>query len=352
MDWSVWGPVFATAGGTALGAYVTNKNANAARDQQAQQFAQGQLFSEQQALRNTALEESLADPYRQQMNQAKDLTALDVIARARNTPVSISVPGKYASYVPTISGGFNYDMSPDMREAAKRIQRSVASGETAPTMTNPANYGRTAALNLVNPGAPAAGNAAADLNGATSTSGASTPAGSTNTDLTSSVFGAKPGSVGYSADPEDIAMDAQSKSPYYQNYRRRKQGSDSIGGDAMKGASMGSVAGPFGMAGGAVVGGIVGAARKHAPSAYSDFYLDDARQILRDASKNELGRQLPDSAIDQALQGQGLQQGDEWVGQQSLDYIIQQLKQSPEAQQRRAQLASGLQPSYSGLFAA
>jgi hypothetical protein len=182
------------AGGAALNAYLQQQEAERQRQAQANATATGQLFTEGQDIRHTALAESQLDPFRQQMAQGHDLTALDVIARARNTPVQIQAPGKYAQYVPQISGGFSYDMSPQNRADALALQASIRSGQTAPTMTDKANYGKTSVLNLANPGGPTgyAGATAPSTTGVTpgNTGGAipRTP-GAADVDLSSSVFG-------------------------------------------------------------------------------------------------------------------------------------------------------------------
>jgi hypothetical protein len=182
------------AGGAALSAYLAQQEAERQRQAQANATATGQLFTEGQDVRHTALAESQLDPFRQQMSQGHDLTALDVIARARNTPVQIGMSGKYAGNMPQISGGFSYDMSPQNRADALALQASIRSGQTAPTMTDKANYGRTSVLNLANPGGPTgyAGAPAPTAPGVTpSNTGGAIPRtpGAADVDLTSSYFG-------------------------------------------------------------------------------------------------------------------------------------------------------------------
>lgn len=98
---------------------------------------------------NTASEESMANPFRHQVSQGRSALSLDAMERANFSPAQVTGgSSRYAGNKPTISGGFNYEISPELRAAAASLKASVLRGETAPTMTNPANYGRTAALQL------------------------------------------------------------------------------------------------------------------------------------------------------------------------------------------------------------
>lgn len=144
-------------------------------------------------------------------------------------------------------------------------------------------------------------------------------------------------------------MNLASGNPAYQNYRRRREGAGGAGAEAMRGMKYGSMLGPAGMAGGALIGAIGGFMNNNAESAYSDFYLDDAKQILRDATEQMWGEPATEEQIDEAIAGQGWEPGDRWVGQEGLDYILQQWA-------KRAQPQGGAEdeefaPSYSGLFA-
>lgn len=369
--WGTWGPIIAGAGIAGTTAALQNRQSNKNRQAQQEEAALDRSAAAGRNTADVALEESMADPFRHQLGQARTLAALDLIARGRNTPTKISVPAGMEQWVPKISGGFSYDMNPDVRAAAQRLQQDVASGRTAPTMTDPANYGKTAVLNLRNPSAaPGAGAPGGTMPGTGAGGGGGTAvpragsAAATSTsladdDFMSSVFGADAGSEAYSTDPKDAQMNATS--PYYQNYRRRQEGAGGVISNAVKygqtGATVGSVVPGIGTALGAVggfIGGAVGGAfTKNAKSAMSDFYAGDARKILKEVTRTELGREFPDEAIDEMLRGQGLQAGGKWAGQQGLDYIIQQIRNSPEAQQRRQQRQQPQQltPSYDGLFA-
>jgi hypothetical protein len=112
------------------------------------------------ANQRVAVEESMANPFRHQAAHGATVSALDRLERGSYTPVTLATPpsaGKYASYVPQMSGGFSYEKSPELRKTAGALKADVMSGRTAPTMTDPLNYGRTATLALDAEGNPAPG---------------------------------------------------------------------------------------------------------------------------------------------------------------------------------------------------
>lgn len=117
--------------------------------------AQEQLTREQMALererdlRRTALDESLSDPFRHQLAQAGAVSRLDAMQNASFAPVSIDLPGRYAAFKPKMAGGFSWQPSDDVRQSAGALKQSVMAGRTAPSMTAPENYGKTATLNLL-----------------------------------------------------------------------------------------------------------------------------------------------------------------------------------------------------------
>lgn len=357
MDTSSW-IALAGLGAGATSAYLSNRQQNRNRQAAADEAELDREERRGTNLLDVASRESLSDPFRHQVNQVDALSRLDMIANATRTPSRINVPPEMARFVPQISGGFNYDASPDLRSAAKLLQRSVASGETAPTMTNPANYGLTGARNLNDPssigmsgrpyapgqsGAPGVGGAIPRSPG---TAGAA--AGLPPT-LNPYASGAAPGSAAYSLNKKDAEINLLSGNPAYQNYRRRREGAGGAGKGAMTGLKYGMMSGNPAVMGAAAVGGaIAGAFTKNAESAYEDFFLDDAKQILRDETKRMWGRQASEEEIQEALVGQGLKPGDRWVGQEGLDYILDQWA-------LRAEQDSGdddvFVPSYAGLFA-
>jgi hypothetical protein len=97
---------------------------------------------------DVASRESALDPVRQQLQQASALTRLDRVANGSYTPVRFNLGGPYASYVPQTSGGYSYEATPDVRAGIGLLRDDVLQGRSAPSMTNPANYGRNAVLDL------------------------------------------------------------------------------------------------------------------------------------------------------------------------------------------------------------
>lgn len=130
--------------GSALTSYFGAKNRNdqAALDRQA-------AAERQQAA--IASGESTLDPFRQQMSQGKDIGQLDRLERASYSPVRLSMPAgsPYARNMPRTSGGYSYEKSPELIASAGALKNDVMAGHGAPTMTNPANYGKTSAMDLL-----------------------------------------------------------------------------------------------------------------------------------------------------------------------------------------------------------
>jgi hypothetical protein len=119
---------------------------------------------------------------------------------------------------------------------------------------------------------------------------------------------------------------------YSEPYDRRGGGTGGIGSGALTGASIGSTAGPIGAGVGAAVGAIVGAARKHAETAPTDFSVNDARAIIRASYRDMFGREATDQEVNDALAGQGLKAGGEWVGQQGLMGVLGHLGENAAAE--------------------
>jgi hypothetical protein len=104
----------------------------------------------QQALAQIASNESMANPFRGQNAQAQSLANLDELERGVYTPARLDVSGSpYASYVPQMSGGYSYTKSPELMASAGALKTNVMAGNTAPTMTNAANYGQTGVMDLL-----------------------------------------------------------------------------------------------------------------------------------------------------------------------------------------------------------
>jgi hypothetical protein len=112
---------------------------------------------ERLATQGVATQESLANPFRHQAAQAATAAALDRMERGTYKPVQVQAAGPYAQYVPKTSGGFSYEKSPELINASGALKRNVLAGKTAPTMTDPLNYGRTGALALDAQGNPMPG---------------------------------------------------------------------------------------------------------------------------------------------------------------------------------------------------
>lgn len=265
-------------------------DANANRNQQTQltdKEIAAQVAARQQA---TAVAEEGMNPFRQQAQQVGTAAGLDQLARGKYTPVQMSVPGKMAKYVPQFSGGYSYDKSPALINAANAAETDVLAGHTAPTMTNPANYGKTAALTL-------------DANG--------NPTGPS-----------RPGAGGGAPSLSDLEA----------SYTRRNQGSVGVTKGAMAGFSTAAgvapftgPAAPFVLAGGAIAGAIAGAAHKHASSAMTDFKVDDARDAITKAITYYQGRQPAQGEVDAILKGQGWKPGDHWVGEAGLTSVLRNI---------------------------
>jgi hypothetical protein len=124
---------------------------------------------------------------------------------------------------------------------------------------------------------------------------------------------------------------------------------------AQTGATVGSVVPGVGTLVGGVVGGLAGliggAFTKNAASAMTDFAIDDARAIISQAHEDAFGRPIAPEYLDQILQGQGWQQGDRWMGQDSLAYVLDQFaSQAPgeRAGQAAANAAAANQGAAAG----
>ncbi len=122
--------------------------ANNQRKSQEQLSRESLALDREQGLMDTAARESELDPFRHQLDQAGALSKLDRLERASYSPVSVNLPDRYAQYKPTISGGYSYERSPEVKAAAGALKQNVLAGRTAPSMTSAENYGKTATLDL------------------------------------------------------------------------------------------------------------------------------------------------------------------------------------------------------------
>ena len=82
-----------------------------------------------------------------------------------------------------------------------------------------------------------------------------------------------------------------------------------------------------------LIAGINAARNKHAETAPTDLAVDDARLVLAQAIKDELGRDPNPGEIDDILRGQGWHPGQRWVGQDNLIKVIDALHQNGQQQQ-------------------
>lgn len=259
-------------------------------DRQSQEKLTAQEIAARAALNreNIAAAESMADPFRHQLSQGRAINSLDRMERASYTPVRATPTGPYAKYVPQVSGGFSYEKSPELMASAGALKRDVMSGRTAPTMTNPMNYGRTATLSLDPSGAPG-------------------PA------------------------PRPDAAATRPLSDFIASYDRRGGGSGGgavrgAAGGALSGASVGSIVPGVGTAVGAGVGALVGGLKglfsRKAKTAGSDFAVEDARTAIDQAISYYQGRRATPQEVEQYLRRQGWEPGDRWVGEGGLLSVL------------------------------
>lgn len=143
------------AAGSLLSSYYGAKNANeqAGLDRQTRLDLQHNDLAASTARDTQSLagRESELDPFRNQMSQAKDIGQLDRLERASYAPVKLGMPSgsPYAKYMPQTSGGYSYEKSPELMASASALKKNVMGGNTAPSMTNPDNYGKTGAMDIL-----------------------------------------------------------------------------------------------------------------------------------------------------------------------------------------------------------
>lgn len=140
---------------------------------------------------------------------------------------------------------------------------------------------------------------------------------------------------------EEMPTFGGANSEYLDDLGRRFQGTGGgVNSNAIKYAGM--VANPaltastmgLNLAAGATYGAIKGAITKHAPSAYTDFKVEDAANAIKAEYKKELGRDASDEEVQSQLVGQGWDPkgGDRWVGEKGINSVMDQIRASPEAQ--------------------
>jgi hypothetical protein len=110
---------------------------------------------------------------------------------------------------------------------------------------------------------------------------------------------------------------------YDDPYTRRMEGSPSVGGSAAKyGMAAGSVVPGWGHVFGAAAGAIGALFAKNAETAMTDFRIEDAREVIARAHEDAFGRPITPEYLDQIVRGQGWEDGDRWMGQDSLAYVL------------------------------
>lgn len=289
------------AGGMGVANGIANAKAKkgdrAFEAEQQRKALEAKAFADRQGV---AADESKLDPFRQQMSQATDLAALDRMERGTYSPVRLSGASDYAKYAPNVSGGFSYEKSPELIQSAGMLKRNIMGGNVAPTMTDPNNYGNSAALNILQ--IMAAGK---DPGQVSASGGPSSPTGSL------------PLTTDYLADVP----------------RRNVSGGGAVKGavgGAMTGASVGSVVPgvgtAIGLGAGALAGGIKGLFNKHASSAATDVTVADAQNVLDRAIREQLRRAPMPGEIAQLLASQGLKPGDRWVGNAGLTGLLSNIR--------------------------
>lgn len=127
-----------TAGGLIAG--------NSKKKADAKQAALDRSDQKERDLRNLAADESNADPFRHSLAQLNAASAFDKLANT--TQKTVSIPGLNPKFMPTLGGG--YQPSAELRGAANLARTNTLAGQgTAPTMTNPGNYGKTGVVDLI-----------------------------------------------------------------------------------------------------------------------------------------------------------------------------------------------------------
>ena len=125
--------------------FAAQQQAKAQKQMQEAQIAENQRSQNQ----DIAFKESQLDPFRQQMMQGRNVSMLDMKQNYQPTQQWAPLqPGQTRE-----ARGPNYTASPELLSWLAALKTNIAGGQNqAPTMTNPANYGQTSALDLVSLG--------------------------------------------------------------------------------------------------------------------------------------------------------------------------------------------------------
>jgi hypothetical protein len=115
---------------------------------------------------------------------------------------------------------------------------------------------------------------------------------------------------------------------------------------------MGARFGGVGAGVGAAAAGIAALMGKRAPTARTDFAVNDARDAISRAYQQYWGRQASEQDLQTHLQGQGWKPGDRWVGEQGLTSVLSAIANGEEARNRAAAMPTqGMNVPGSGLKA-
>lgn len=143
--------------GQGINAAGSSMEAGAQSDSNKYINAQNNEAAMNRAKMATAAGESVQDPFRQQMNQAGDLSKLNLMMREPTRAANLNPIARYQTPGRPLQQQAAPVLSPELIDWLSKIQKNIAGGQNqAPTMTNPANYGRSSAMNLTGP-TPAAG---------------------------------------------------------------------------------------------------------------------------------------------------------------------------------------------------
>lgn len=140
-------PLLAFVLASAAGAGISAIGANMAASKNRKASEEQGRLDREQSDRELGFQESMADPFRQQMHQATDLGALDRMEGSSFTPVSYE--GRNDSYVPQFGGGTSYDKSPELLAAIAQLKNSVLGGNTAPAFSQAPGASRPSVLDLL-----------------------------------------------------------------------------------------------------------------------------------------------------------------------------------------------------------
>src|SRR3990167_1910620 len=364
----------AIGGATAAGSAIAQGLANRAQNRETQEFTAQQnqqrmladLFGAQMAAQQdqnqldqqrqqTGLQATQLDPLTQQRSRANFAMTRALMGNARN--VEVQAPPGMSGFQPRITGGMRIPeggFGPDVMNYLSEDAQLAADanfGQNAAPFMRPPNY---AAVGYGSLAAPSAASSA--------------PQPGTS-EAVESVFGAGAGGLGNPMDP--VGGGGTGGAPPIGGTGTSSAGSGPVSGDinnilggfgrrgggtpgaptsaaggfisgGAQGASIGGmIGGPIGAGIGAAIGstvqGIWGAINHRADSAPPDLAIGDARQAITMAYQQFLGRDPSAEELNGIVQGQGWQPGDRWMGASSINYVLNQIGQSDEAQARRQQ---------------